>query len=88
MDQTTTPIETIIQIRPPTIEPEEPPLNYAKTNWIELKNKLQATLPQLPKTRPTTASDIDNYASNLSTTIVNAILTTSPRKWPVPQSKR
>ena|SRR5579859_6232375 len=81
-------IETIIQICPLTIEPEEPPLNYAKTNWKELKYNLQITLPELPKAPPTTANNIDSYMQDLSTTIVNAILATTPRKRPAPQSKR
>src|SRR5438045_9739580 len=68
------PIETIIQICLLTIEPEESPLNYGKTNWKELKNQLETTLPQNPKAPPTTASNIANYARNLSTTIVTAIL--------------
>ena len=82
------PIETIIHLQPLTLDPTEPPLNYAKTNWKELKNQLQIHIPPLYKSPLTTARDIDNYAQTLTTTITNAILATTPRKRPCPHSKR
>jgi hypothetical protein len=70
------------------VEPTEPSLNYVKTNWKELKKQLQTLLPPPPENTLTTANDIDSFAQNLITTMINAILVITLRKKLCSHSKR
>ena len=82
------PIETAIdlQIEVPRLLS---PYNHGKTNWEELKSKLEAYLPSptLINERATRI-DIDNYAKQLVNAITKAIQETTLHKRPSPHSKR
>ena len=82
------PIETTIAVQIDAPQPL-PQYNYAKTNWEELKSKLECYLPSptLANERATKA-DVDNYAKQLVDAITRAIQETTPRKRPSPHSKR
>ena len=83
------PIETILDLTPRLTIDAQPPYNFAKTDWMALKSKLQEYLPPCPERDTlTTGEEIDMFANDLTEAISKAIAETTPRKKPSPFSKR
>ena len=81
------PIETTIDLQVIEIQPTLS-YNYAKTNWEELKSKLEQILPDPIPTSTTTPAEIDTFAEEIVKAIYQAVDETTPRKKRSQHSKR
>src|SRR5437667_7273948 len=82
------PIETILDLFTRPLPPTEPAYNYEKTKWKLLETKLKEYLPETIDPDCTTPTQLDQFSTNLTNAIKQAIDETTPRKRPSPSTKK